>query len=335
MKSSQILTISLIKGVGPQSLRKFVKYISDNSLIFDIHPSTIEGYFMDLSEHDKRVKLPSLNDIKLAIEQSEIILDKSSNSNIKMVSYLDNDFPPLLKLIEDYPVLLHYRGEISVLKEKSVAIIGTREVSDHAMKAGEKLSKIMSEQKEYTIVSGLAIGCDTVAHKAAVEVNRPTAAFLAGGLDRIYPKENEKLANTILDTGGVLVSEYEFGKESHKNFFVQRDRLQSGSSEGIIVLETGIKGGTRHTVSYAGKQNRVIGCLYTHVALKLDNSEKFQGNKDIVENEGGNKIFDPGSIDNFCKLLEEKRRTLLNKSINEEPKEFKGVNGTLTQTELF
>jgi DNA processing protein len=290
---------------------------------------------MDLSEQDKRVKLPSLNDIKLAIEQSEIIFDKSSNSNIRMVSYLDNDFPPLLKLIEDYPVLLHYRGEISVLKEKSVAIIGTREVSDHAIKAGERLSRIMSEVKGYTIVSGLAVGCDTIAHRSAVQVNRPTAAFLAGGLDKIYPKENDKLANTILDTGGVLISEYEIGKESHKNFFVQRDRLQSGSSEGIIVLETGIKGGTRHTVSFAGKQNRVIGCLYTHIEQKLDNSEKFQGNIDIVENEGGIKIFNPETIDNFCKLLEEKRRKLLNESSNEDANEFKRINGTLTQTELF
>lgn len=335
MKSIQILTISLIKGVGPQSLRKFVKYINDNSFNFDMHYSTIEGYFSELSDLDKRVKLPSVPDIKFAIEQAEIISDKSINANIKTVSYLDLDFPPLLKLLDDYPVLLHYKGEINSLKEKSVAIIGTREVSDHAIQNGSRLSKVMSENKGYTIVSGLAVGCDTVAHRSAVEVNRPTAAFLAGGLDKIYPKENIKLSEQIIDTGGVLISEYEIGKESHKNFFVQRDRLQSGSSEGIIVLETGIKGGTRHTVSFAGKQNRVIGCLYTHVEKKLDNSEKFLGNKDIVENEGGIKIFNPESIDDFCKLLEDKRRKLLNESSNDNSKVLKIINGTLTQTELF
>jgi DNA processing protein len=335
MKSSQILAISLIKGVGPQSLRKFVRYINENSLNFDLHHSTIEGYFIDLSEQDKRVKLPSVQDIKLAIDQSDFISNQSINAGIKTITYLDTDFPPLLRFLDDYPVLLHYKGNIHSLKEKSVAIIGTREVSDHAIQAGERLSKIMSEDKGYTIVSGLAVGCDTVAHRSAVEVNRPTAAFLAGGLDKIYPKENLKLSEQIIDTGGVLISEYEIGKESHKNFFVQRDRLQSGSSEGIIVLETGIKGGTRHTVSFAGKQNRIIGCLYTHVEKKLDNLEKFQGNKDIVENEGGVKIYNPESIDNFCKLLEDKRRMLLNESSNDDSKEFKSINGTLRQTELF
>jgi DNA processing protein len=335
MKSNEILAISLIKGVGPQSLRKFVKYITDNSFNFDMHYSTIEGYFSELSELDKRIKLPTVQDIKLAIEKSENISNDSINENIKTISYLEVDFPPLLRLLEDYPVLLHYKGNIHSLKEKCVAIIGTREVSDHAIQAGERLSKIMSEDKGYTIVSGLAVGCDTIAHRSAVEVNRPTAAFMAGGLDKIYPKENLKLSEQIIDTGGVLISEYEIGKESHKNFFVQRDRLQSGSSEGIIVLETGIKGGTRHTVSFAGKQNRIIGCLYTHVEKKLDNLEKFQGNKDIVENEGGFKIFNPESIDNFCKLLEDKRRLLLNESNNNDSKEFKSINGTLRQTKLF
>ncbi len=176
-------------------------------------------------------------------------------------------------------------------------------------------------------------GNDTVAHKAAVDVKKPTAAFLAGGLDKIYPKENDRLANQILDTGGVLISEYEFGKESLKNFFVQRDRLQSGSAEGIIVLETGVKGGTRHTVSFAGKQNRLIGCLYTHVDFNFDNSEKFQGNKDIVENEGGIKLFNPESIEKFCISLEQKRNLLLQSTYNTNDSEI--LKGYLVQKKLF
>ncbi len=335
MKSSQIFAISLIKGVGPQSLRKFVKYITDNSFNFDMHYSTIEGYFSELAELDKRVKLPSVQDIKFAIDQSELILNQSNNADIKTITYLDADFPPLLRLLNDYPVLLHYKGNIHSLKERCVAIIGTREVSDHAIQAGERLTKIMSEDKGYTIVSGLAVGCDTVAHKTAVESNRPTAAFLAGGLDKIYPKENLKLSERIIDTGGVLISEYEIGKESHKNYFVQRDRLQSGSSEGIIVLETGIKGGTRHTVSFAGKQNRMIGCLYTHVEKKLDNLEKFQGNKDIVENEGGFKIFNAETIAEFCQLLDKKRSSLLFSQSDNSTIYKKGLPPDLVQKKLF
>jgi DNA processing protein len=335
MTPSQILAINLINGIGPQSLRKFVKYITDNSYSFDIHPTTIEGYFSEIAAVDKRVKIPTIQDIKLALEEAEVILEKSNNSNIKMISYLDKNFPPLLKLIDDYPVLLHYKGDINTLKEKSVAIIGTREISDHAKQTGERLTKIMAEEKEYTIVSGLAIGCDSVAHKAAVDIKKPTVAFLAGGLDKIYPKENNNLSNEIIDTGGLLISEYEFGKESHKNFFVQRDRLQSGSCEGIIVLETGIKGGTRHTVSFAKKQNRLIGCLYTHIESKLDNIEKFQGNKDIVENENGFKIFNPKSIEEFCSLLSEKRESLLNNGKESQQIDIKKIPPNLTQTKLF
>jgi DNA processing protein len=335
MTPSQILAINLINGVGPQSLRKFVKYISDNSFSFDTHPSTIEGYFSEIAKIDKRVKLPVIQDIKLALEEAEAIIEKSNNSNIKMISYLDKDFPPLLKLIDDYPVLLHYKGDINTLQEKSVAIIGTREVSDHAKHTGERLSKIMAEQKNYTIVSGLAVGCDSVAHKAAVDLKKPTVAFLAGGLDKIYPKENTNLSNEIIDTGGLLISEYEFGKESHKNFFVQRDRLQSGSCEGIIVLETGIKGGTRHTVSFAKKQNRLIGCLYTHIEAKLDKIDKFQGNKDIVENENGIKIFNAESIEEFCNLLRDKRQSLISNSIESQQIDIKKLPPNLKQIKLF
>lgn len=314
MTTHQILAISLIKGVGPQTLRKYIKYIHENSLNFDLHHSTIEGYFVDLSQIESRIKVPTLTDIKNSIEESGNIYEKTINARINLISYLDQEFPPLLKLLDDYPVLLHYKGEINSLNKKCVAVIGSREISEYATKAGEKLTKIMSEKYDYTIISGLALGSDTVAHNAAVELNKPTAAFLAGGLDKIYPKENNYLADKILDTGGVLISEYEIGKESHKNLFIQRDRLQSGASDGIIVLETGIKGGTRHTVSFARKQNRTIGCLYSHLSANLADSEKFQGNIDIVENEGGFKIFDTESIELFIKLLENKRKELFKNS---------------------
>jgi len=190
MTIHQILAISLIKGVGPQTLRKYVKYIQEKSLNFDLHHSTIEGYFIDLSKIETRIKVPTLADIKNSIEESENVYENSKNAGIKLISYLDEGFPPLLKLLDDYPVLLHYKGEINALNKQCVAVIGTREISEYATKAGEKLTKIMSEKYDYTIISGLALGSDTVAHNAAVDLNKPTAAFLAGGLDKIYPKED-------------------------------------------------------------------------------------------------------------------------------------------------
>jgi len=306
MTTHQLLALSLINGVGRRTLKKFIA----TGTSMNLQPAEIVDIFIGLNQIDKRVIIPTIDSIHKALLESEQILYRSEKEGIQTISFLDTDYPPLLKLIEDSPVLLHYKGNLDCLHQPSVAVVGTRNITDHAKTEGEMLTLKMCDMG-FTIVSGLAIGCDTVAHRSAVNANRPTAAFMAGGLDTVYPKENKTLANQILDKNGVLIGEYEYGRNSDKNNFKERNRLQSGSSEGIIVLETGMKGGTRHTAWAAKKQDRLVGCLYTHFQINQQDCEQFQGNIDIVENEGGIALTDFDSMESFASDLTEKRENLL------------------------
>lgn len=112
-----------------------------------------------------------------------------------------------------------------------------------------------------TVVSGLAIGCDTAAHSGCLSVHGETIAVLAHGLDRVYPAVNRELVGEILDTGGCLLSEYPPKTRPFPANFVERDELQAGLSDGVIVVETGVKGGTMHTVRFSQEQRKPLACV--------------------------------------------------------------------------
>jgi DNA processing protein len=297
-----------MEGVGPVTLRAYINFLQENRLAFDEHTHSMQGIFEELSQKKSRIKVPTREAIDAAKMEAEKIIAQSERAGIRMYSFFDTQYPPLLREIKDAPLLLHVKGNIQCLHEPTVAVIGTREPSAHVTKAGERFTRYFVEAG-FTIVSGLAVGCDTIGHRTACNAGKPTAAFLAGGLDRIYPKENSRLAEEILEAGGALLSEYEYGRPANRNFFVERDRLQSGASEGLVVLETGVKGGTRHTVSFAEKQKRPIGCLYSHTLPSVNQAhiEKFQGNIDIVKNQGGIPLTDRAAIEQFIGLLRKRR----------------------------
>jgi DNA processing protein len=168
---------------------------------------------------------------------------------------------PQLKRIPDPPPLLHVRGDLSCVAERDcIAIVGTREPSKSAYMWAKSVGRLLATEGA-TVVSGLARGCDTAGHQGSLMGGGPTVAVLAHGLHTIFPPENQELAEVILANGGCLVSEYSWGKKPGRNTFVARDRLQSGLSRAVIVVETDVKGGTMHTVEFCEKQGRILGCL--------------------------------------------------------------------------
>jgi DNA processing protein len=147
-----------------------------------------------------------------------------------------------------------------------MAVIGSRHVSDNgikqAFKIGFKLAKM-----DINVVNGLAIGCDTYALKGALSVGGKCIAVMPCGLERIVPKSNYRLADEILAKDGLLISEYPVGSEIEKYMYVERDRLQSDISKGVIVVEAGFKSGTMYTVRAARKQGKPIACCrYAEIA---------------------------------------------------------------------
>ena len=169
------------------------------------------------------------------------------------------DYPPRLKQISDLPPVLYYVGELKAEDECSVAIVGTRNPTSYGREAATALSRDLASAG-ITVVSGLALGIDGVAHRAALECGGRTIAVVAGGLGSIYPKEHADLYRRIQSCGAV-VSEHPLGMRPEPRSFPRRNRLISGMTLGTVVVEAAEGSGTRWTVYQALEQNREVFCV--------------------------------------------------------------------------
>lgn len=176
-------------------------------------------------------------------------------------------YPKELKKIKDSPPILYYKGDIGILnQQKNIAVIGSRKISENGIRLAYNAGKIIGKNG-FNVVNGLALGCDAEALKGALAAGGKCAVVLPCGTNEIYPKSNQWIAEEVLKQGGCLISEYPEGTRPEKYRFVQRDRLQSGMSQGVLVVEAMEKSGTMHTAEYAKKQNRRLACYY-HGLLK-------------------------------------------------------------------
>ena len=236
---------------------------------------------------------------------------------IKEISISDKNYPKLLKEIKDPPKVLYYRGEIlprtetkslvrDLPEENCFAIVGTRMCSAYGKQVALEIAGDLAEAG-LTIVSGLAPGIDTFAHSAAVERNKRTIAVLGTGLDEksIYPQSNLKLAQRILETGGCLISEYSPGTPGSKFTFPQRNRIISGLSIGVLVVEAKQKSGALITADWAKKQGRKVfaipGPVYSlnskgsHYLIKTG-AKLVENANDILRELNLPKIRRPGRV---------------------------------------
>lgn len=191
--------------------------------------------------------------------------------NIAFVKHSDENYPVLLNEIYNKPYMLFYRGNLDSLRETTVALVGTRHPTRKGMEAAFNLAKDLSDNG-ITVVSGLALGIDSFAHKGALSgKSGKTIAVLASGVDRIYPAVNARLAGEILRRGGAFVSEYPPGEEALKWHFPMRNRIISGLSNGVLVVEAPGKSGALITADYAIEQNRDL--MFHEIAKDFDESE--------------------------------------------------------------
>lgn len=227
------------------------------------------------------------DDFKKAFEKASQIIEDSFEKGITIISKYDDDFPSSLRTLLDAsgkdisPIILNYKGNIKILNEKkSIAVIGTRNPTSEGEEAGTYYSRYFAENG-YNIVSGLALGCDSIAHKGALAVNGLTTAVLAHGLHMISPKKNESIAKEILENGGVLLSEYFIGTPAYTTYFVERDRLQAGLAQATIVIQCGLKSGTMHAARTTMNNNRILACVrYKEDSVRT--SENVVGNEYLI-----------------------------------------------------
>lgn len=239
-------------------------------------------YFNDLDEFFKpELDLISESDNYKLNNEVFKTLEILEKKDIKIVTFFDDKYPILLRKIDDPPLLLTYKGDLDILnKNVSASVIGTRKPSPYGLNSSIKISRFFASLG-INIVSGLAEGCDAGAHLGALDVLGKTTAVLGTPLNKIYPAVNKELANNIEKTG-LLISEYLPYDYVFPTNFIYRDRLQAGLSMITILIESGIKGGSMHTINYAMEYNRLISALEHPKQLRSDKSD---GNISLIEDE--------------------------------------------------
>lgn len=302
-----IITLQNLKEVGKKGFG--TKTILEMSKL-QINIETIDELCINWkSFYGKKFEDVNKVDLLAANKIAQNVMRSCHTENIGIISYFEPAFPDSLKYCvneegkEDPAILLYYRGSLKALDKPGIAIIGTREPTPNGIKAGKYFAEKFAE-KGFNIVSGLAIGCDTMGHIGALNViNGTTTAFLANGLDweSIYPKENLELAKNIVEKGGLLLSEYPIGQSCNRYNLVARDRLQAGLSYATIAIQTGIKGGTMHAVNTTICSKKPL--FMVNYKLPEDTEHvKVQGNNKLIS-EGKARPLGTDTFETVCNII--------------------------------
>lgn len=185
------------------------------------------------------------------------ILFTINHMKINTVRPQDNIFTNQLTNIANVPDILYYRGTLPKTAIKAVAIVGSRKPTAYGKAVTEKIVHTLAKYN-ITIISGLALGIDSIAHRAALKFNTPTIAIMARGLDEIYPASHLNLANQIIESGGAVISTYEAGVPARPYHFLRRNEIISGLSSLVVVTEAAVRSGTLNTACHAINQGKEV-----------------------------------------------------------------------------
>jgi DNA processing protein len=230
------------ENVGPRTFRALVNQYGGAAAALEALP--------DLARRGGR---PALRIATRA--QAEAEFAAASRLGVRFVAMGEPEYPKALQAVDTAPPLIGIRGRVEALAKPAVAVVGSRNASAAGLTFAERLSRQLGEAG-FLVVSGLARGIDTRAHRAALSTG--TAAVLAGGQDRIYPSENERLLLAILEEGGAILSEMPIGWEPRGRDFPRRNRIVSGLSYGVVVVEAARRSGSLITARFALEQGREV-----------------------------------------------------------------------------
>lgn len=270
-----LLTLSALKGVGPAALKKV-------AAIPSFWECSLDEWAAAVPQIARAIDGQQETAWKTAQEWTNAQEDAADKHRSRIISAVDDDYPQLLAATKDDPFLLYVKGKLAPDPERSVAIIGTREPTPHGVLIAKRITQFFAEQR-WSVVSGLALGCDSIAHQAALDAGGHTVAVMAHGLQMVAPSRHKKLAQDILDAGGALVSEYPFGRDAMGSQFVKRDRTQAGMAQGVVMVQSDLKGGSLHASRAALDYKRWLAVPYP-TDKDRDNAEpKVQANLMIAD----------------------------------------------------
>lgn len=265
-----LLALSYIKGVGRKFLIDLVR--------------TKQQSGGDLLNYYKAKRPTATLDDELAnaFELAEQQIKIADEYQHKIISILDKEYPLALEVINDPPVILFCSGNIDLLSKPSISVIGTREPTMHGQVIASRVTSWFVE-KGWVITSGLAKGIDTIAHQSCLNASGKTISVLAQGLEKVYPAENKKLAQQIVDSDGLLISEYKYNSYVGKSNFVERDRIQAAIAKAVILVQSDIKGGSLHASRAAIKYQRYLVVLGQSKTDIKNKEIKIQANQLLME----------------------------------------------------
>jgi DNA processing protein len=254
------LALALSPGLGPKRILDAMKLLETPSRLFSLTLTELEG-------------------LRFPAEAAQFIFDgkarqaaeeewaRVSAQGATIVSFGCAEYPERLKEIYDPPPVLWVRGAVNLLSRPAIAVVGTRHPSPYGSGVAEMLARDLAVRR-LLIVSGMARGIDSCAHRGALTARMPTVAVWGTGIDVVYPKENKKLAEEILAGGGAIVSELPMGTFPAPQNFPRRNRILSGLSVAVLVVEAAENSGTRVTARCAAEQNRDLYAVPGNVTSK-------------------------------------------------------------------
>ena len=242
--------LTLIPGVGEIRFRRFLEHFKTPSDLFSASVEEIADV-AQISFKQARIIKEGYN-----VKEAELFLEKLTEYKIGAITYEDYNYPESLKSIYNPPPILFYKGDISLTQGNSIAIVGSRKATAYGRSMAEKISSELV-RAGIIIVSGFARGIDSISHRSALEHNGGTIAVMGCGLDIVYPPENKNLFGEIVNRGCAL-SEFLPGVPPEGRNFPKRNRLISGLSLGVVIIEAGIKSGALLTASHALEQGKDV-----------------------------------------------------------------------------
>jgi DNA processing protein len=260
-----LFLLNSIEGLGPTKILNLIHKFETPNNIFECSFNQlikVEGINKNLAERILSAK-PKVSS---NFDSYQKELDKINNNNCEVITYFDDDYPKILRNIYYPPIILYLKGSIEDIDSNAIAIVGTRTPTQYGKMAAEKFSRELCAQK-ITVISGLARGIDSVAHRAALKSGGRTIAVIGSGLDVIYPPENKNIFEEIVGSGAVI-SEYSLGTKPDAQNFPKRNRIISGLSLGSLIIETKMSGGALLTAKYALDQNREVFALPGNINQK-------------------------------------------------------------------
>lgn len=293
-----IAWLNSVNGLSNGKIGKLLEYFGSTEELWNNFSS--EKYNLSILKPEIIYNLTKIKD-----GFGERLFEKLRDENAFIVTYFDEEYPNKLKNINGAPNILYCKGNLSAANNLSIAVIGSRKATSYGKWTAEKFTKELSDLG-VTIISGLATGIDTIAHQTAIKYNTKTIGVIGCGINIVYPKKNEMLYKDIVDADGAVITEYPFGMEPMPSNFPDRNRIISGLSDGVLVIEAQEKSGTLITAGHAANQGKEIFAV--------------PGNIESLYSKGTNALIKDGAkivtcIDDIIEEILELRNMVKNKKL--------------------